>query len=100
MKRNTLFVTFLSSAAFAVGCNKAATTSEQLDKAQAKNRRDGAGDKGIFLRAEISVRRKDAKPARRAERGPGSTQRQNREIERCEQSRSKTQASCVARSNS
>ena len=36
MKRNKLFITFLSSAAFAVGCNKEATTSEQLGQAQVK----------------------------------------------------------------
>ncbi len=36
MKRNTLFITFLTSAAFVVGCNKDGSTSEQLDKAQAK----------------------------------------------------------------
>jgi cytochrome c556 len=36
MKRTKLFITFLSSAAFVIGCNKEATTSEQLDKAQAK----------------------------------------------------------------
>jgi capsule polysaccharide export protein KpsE/RkpR len=36
MKRNKLMITFLAAAAFAVGCNKEATTSEQLDKAQAK----------------------------------------------------------------
>jgi cytochrome c556 len=36
MKRNTIFITFVTSAAFVVGCNKEATTSEQLDKVQAK----------------------------------------------------------------
>jgi PBP1b-binding outer membrane lipoprotein LpoB len=36
MKRNKLMITFLAAAAFAVGCSKEATTSEQLDKAQAK----------------------------------------------------------------
>src|ERR1041384_3038258 len=36
MKRTKLFITFLSSAAFVIGCNKEATTSEQLDKVQAK----------------------------------------------------------------
>jgi PBP1b-binding outer membrane lipoprotein LpoB len=36
MKRNKLMITLLAAAAFAVGCNKEATTSEQLDKAQAK----------------------------------------------------------------
>jgi len=36
MKRKTLFITFLTSAGFVVGCNKEASTSEQLDKAQAK----------------------------------------------------------------
>ena len=36
MKRNQLVLSFLSSAIFLVGCNKEATTSEQLDKAQAK----------------------------------------------------------------
>ena len=32
----TLFLTFLSAAAFAVGCNKEGTTSQQLDTVQAK----------------------------------------------------------------
>src|SRR5690349_6196344 len=36
MKSNTLVLTVLASAVLAVGCNKEATTSEQLDKAQAK----------------------------------------------------------------
>ena len=36
MKR---IITFLSFAAFALGCNKEATTSEQLDKVQAKTAR-------------------------------------------------------------
>jgi cytochrome c556 len=36
MKHKTLLITFLSIAAFAVGCNKESTTSEQIDKVQAK----------------------------------------------------------------
>ena len=36
MKRNKLMITFLSATAFAVGCNKEGTTSQQLDKAQVK----------------------------------------------------------------
>src|SRR5256885_2111740 len=36
MKRNTPLITFFLSFAFVVGCNKEATTSEQLDRAQAK----------------------------------------------------------------
>jgi chromosome segregation ATPase len=34
MKNRTLFLTLLSIAAIAVGCNKAQTTSEQMDKVQ------------------------------------------------------------------
>ena len=36
MKHNSLILALLSSAALVVGCNKEATTSEQLDKAQTK----------------------------------------------------------------
>ena len=36
MKRDKLMITFLSAAAFAVGCNPEGTTSQQIDKAQAK----------------------------------------------------------------
>jgi len=36
MKRHQLMITFLSAAAFAAGCNKEGTTSQQLDKVQAK----------------------------------------------------------------
>jgi len=36
MKHKTLLLTFLSAAAFAVGCNKEETTSQQLDKVQGK----------------------------------------------------------------
>jgi len=36
MKRNRLILSFLSCAILVVGCNKEATTSEQLDKTQAK----------------------------------------------------------------
>lgn len=36
MKNNKLIITFLSAAAFTVGCNKEGTTSQQIDKAQAK----------------------------------------------------------------
>jgi hypothetical protein len=36
MKHNRLLLTFLSVAAFTVGCNKEQTTSQQLDKVQAK----------------------------------------------------------------
>jgi chromosome segregation ATPase len=36
MKRNKLMITFLSSVAFTVGCNKETTTSQQLEKVQAK----------------------------------------------------------------
>jgi len=36
MKRNTLTITFLTAAAFTVGCNKEGATSQQLDKVQAK----------------------------------------------------------------
>jgi len=38
MKNKTLLITFLSAAAFAVGCNKEQTTSEQLDKVQAETK--------------------------------------------------------------
>jgi cytochrome c556 len=38
MKNKTLVITFLSAAAFAVGCNKEATTSQQLDKVQAETK--------------------------------------------------------------
>ena len=34
MKRNKLMITFLSATAFAVGCNKEGTTSQQIDKVQ------------------------------------------------------------------
>ena len=36
MNRNKLMITFLSVAAFAVGCNREETASQQLDKVQAK----------------------------------------------------------------
>ena len=36
MKSNKVMITFLSAAAFVVGCNKEGTTSQQIDKAQAK----------------------------------------------------------------
>lgn len=36
MKNKTLLLTLLSVAAFAVGCNKEGTTSQQLDKVEAK----------------------------------------------------------------
>ena|ERR1043166_3762885 len=36
MKHKTLFLTFLSVAAFTVGCDQGATTSKQLDKVQEK----------------------------------------------------------------
>jgi methyl-accepting chemotaxis protein len=36
MKHKTLLLTFLSVAAFTVGCNKAETTSQQIDKVQEK----------------------------------------------------------------
>ena len=38
MKNKTLLITFLSAAAFAVGCNKEQTTSQQLDKVQAETK--------------------------------------------------------------
>jgi hypothetical protein len=38
MKHRTLLLTLLSSAAFAVGCSKEETTSQQLDKAQAETK--------------------------------------------------------------
>jgi len=34
MKNNILFITFLSAATFAVGCDKQQTTSQQIDKVQ------------------------------------------------------------------
>jgi chromosome segregation ATPase len=36
MKRNKIIITFLSAAAFVAGCDKAETTSQRLDKVQAK----------------------------------------------------------------
>src|ERR1700722_16028299 len=36
MKSNILMVTFLSTVAFTVGCSKETTTSQQIDKVQAK----------------------------------------------------------------
>jgi chromosome segregation ATPase len=36
MKRNKLMITLLSAAAFVVGCDKEGTTSQKLDKVQAK----------------------------------------------------------------
>ena len=38
MKNRTLLLTLLSAAAFAVGCNKEQTTSQQLDKVQAETK--------------------------------------------------------------
>lgn len=38
MKNKTLVVTFLSAAAFAVGCNKDQSTSQQLDKVQTETK--------------------------------------------------------------
>ena len=38
MKNKTLAITLLSAAAFAVGCNKEQTTSQQLDNAQAETK--------------------------------------------------------------
>jgi cytochrome c556 len=38
MKNKALVVTFLSAAAFAVGCNNEQTTSQQLDKVQAETK--------------------------------------------------------------
>jgi methyl-accepting chemotaxis protein len=38
MKNRTLLLTLLSAAAFAVGCNKDATTSQQLDQIQEKTK--------------------------------------------------------------
>jgi cytochrome c556 len=38
MKHKTLFVTFLSVVAFAVGCNKEESASQQLDKVQEKTK--------------------------------------------------------------
>jgi len=38
MKSKTLLLTLLSAAAFAMGCNKEETTSQQLDKVQAETR--------------------------------------------------------------
>src|SRR5881394_1158323 len=36
MKRTKLIITFLSAAAFTVGCKKESTTAQQIDKVQAK----------------------------------------------------------------
>jgi capsule polysaccharide export protein KpsE/RkpR len=36
MKRNKLMITFLSAAAFVVGCDKEGTTTQQIDKVQAR----------------------------------------------------------------
>jgi len=38
MKNRTLFLTLLSAAAFAVGCNKEGATSQQLDKVQTETK--------------------------------------------------------------
>jgi methyl-accepting chemotaxis protein len=38
MKNKTLVVTFLSATAFAVGCNREQTTSQQLDKVQTETK--------------------------------------------------------------
>ena len=38
MKHKNLLLTFLSVAAFTIGCNKEETTSQQLDKVQAKTK--------------------------------------------------------------
>ena len=38
MKNKTLVITFLSIAAFAVGCNKEQTTSQQIDKVQTETK--------------------------------------------------------------
>ena len=36
MKHKTIFITFLSAAAFTMGCNKETTTTQQLDKVEEK----------------------------------------------------------------
>ena len=69
MKSNKLMITFLSAAAFVVGCNKESTTSQQIDKAQAKTQ-EAARDIKDFayaqkaefvekMRAELAVLNRD-----------------------------------------
>ena len=40
MKNKILFITFLSIAAFAVGCDKQQTTSQQIDQVQTETKQD------------------------------------------------------------
>jgi hypothetical protein len=45
MKRTKLMITFLSAATFTVGCKKESTTSQQIDKIQAKTEEVSQGMK-------------------------------------------------------
>ena len=54
MKRNNLIITLLSAVAFTMGCNKEGTTTQQIDKVQAKT-------------AEVSADMKDYSYAQKAE---------------------------------
>jgi uncharacterized phage infection (PIP) family protein YhgE len=51
MKHPTLIIAFLSAAAFVAGCNKEASTSQQLDKIQAKTE-EAAQDMKDFTYAQ------------------------------------------------
>jgi hypothetical protein len=54
MKRNKLMIAFLFTAAFAVGCNKDGTSSQELDKVQAKTE-EAARDMNDYAYAQKSV---------------------------------------------
>lgn len=53
MKNKTLVITFLSAAAFVVGCNKEQTTSQRLDNAQEKTK-EAAQDMKDYAYAQKS----------------------------------------------
>ena len=75
MKNKTLLITFLSIAAFAVGCNKEQTTSQQIDKVQTETKQAAQDMKDYTfaqkdefvkaMQAQLDALNKDLDPALR-----------------------------------
>jgi len=92
MKQNKLVITFLSVAAFAMGCKQEDTTSQQFAKVQTETK-EAAQDMKDYTFAQ---------KAEFTEKMQGQLAEINRDldqIQRCGQRRGQTQTSSIARAN-
>ena len=97
MKNKTLAITVLSIAAFAVGCNKEQSTSQQMDKVQTETKAAAQDMKDYTFAQKAEFVKTMQGQLDALNKDLDQLCRQNCQIQRCGQGRGQTQTPGVAR---